>query len=426
MLRLLFVALMVLIANPIFAKTEDPTSIVPPVSAYGTYNGAIVPLKVAADGTVVTNASTATGWTKSGTNVILSTISDNVGIGTATPTSKLAVVGNVLLTNNSAYRIVDTTGTARSVINLDSSDNMLIAGRSGTTDITIGANQSIVSKSPGTVGFGTGTVDTASLTVGSSLTNGLVMYNTSDQVTNYEKVKLAFVSNEFTLLTQRGGTGLRRAISINGGTSGGGYSMQVENLPYNALKNPATSSSGSNLSTFGMHTSSSLSASSGVQWPWVFANVWNQSSTAGGYDVFINRTNTATGSGVQAYLAFATAGTLNSVFKVAGPWRNVPSSTQNLSAGTATLANARVVKVQGNGAAVTITAAPSIADGEEGDIIEIQGQSSSNTVTYQDQGTLASSNLRLGATTRLLGARDTLVLRYDGADWIEISFNNVL
>lgn len=38
----------------VYAKTEDPTSLVKPVSLYGTYNGAIVPIKVASDGSLVT------------------------------------------------------------------------------------------------------------------------------------------------------------------------------------------------------------------------------------------------------------------------------------------------------------------------------------------------------------------------------------
>jgi len=268
---------------------------------------------------------------------------------------------------------------------------------------------------------------THTLTLGSTGT-GYAQYNTVDQITNYERLRLYQSANIYEFTSEKGGSGtFRRAINIsNGGTSGGALLLQSENLPYFFAKIPATTSAGSALMTFGMHTSGSLSASSGTQLPFVFSPTYNQTSTAGGYDVYINRTNTAVGSGVHAHLAMATGGTLQTVFKVNGPVRNVPSSTQTLSAGTATLANARVLKVTGNGGAITITAAPSIADGEEGDIIEIQGQSSTNTVAYQDQGTLASSNLRLAATPRTLGARDSLVLRYDGSDWVEISFSNVI
>lgn len=42
-----------LFAVLVWAKTEDPTSLVKPVSLYGTYNGSIVPIQVASDGSLV-------------------------------------------------------------------------------------------------------------------------------------------------------------------------------------------------------------------------------------------------------------------------------------------------------------------------------------------------------------------------------------
>ena len=51
-----------------------------------------------------------------------------------------------------------------------------------------------------------------------------------------------------------------------------------------------------------------------------------------------------------------------------------------------------------------------------------------DTITLQDQGTLAGSNLRLGAATRALGPRDSIMLMYDSvvADWVELNYNTVL
>lgn len=54
-MKLFFCLLVVFNATFCFAKTEDDTSVAQPVSAYGTYNGGILPLKVDADGAVVTS-----------------------------------------------------------------------------------------------------------------------------------------------------------------------------------------------------------------------------------------------------------------------------------------------------------------------------------------------------------------------------------
>lgn len=103
-----------------------------------------------------------------------------------------------------------------------------------------------------------------------------------------------------------------------------------------------------------------------------------------------------------------------------------PSSLQTLAAGNALLANATKVRVVGSGGAVTLTSTPTIADGSDGQYVMIQGTDNTNTLTVQDQGSLASSNLELGAATRVLGAGDVLVLTFDSTAsvWYEVSFAN--
>lgn len=80
-----------------------------------------------------------------------------------------------------------------------------------------------------------------------------------------------------------------------------------------------------------------------------------------------------------------------------------------------------------SGSSKTLASTPTIADGQDGQILVVFN-SSANDVVLQDQGTLASSNLRLGAATRTLSQRDSIVLMYSSTvgDWIEIAFSNVL
>lgn len=79
------------------------------------------------------------------------------------------------------------------------------------------------------------------------------------------------------------------------------------------------------------------------------------------------------------------------------------------------------------GGAITLTSTPTITDGVDGEEIWIVNVGTQDVV-LQDQGTLANSNLRLGAATRTLGPRDNITLVYsaDVGDWVEKAFNNVI
>lgn len=101
------------------------------------------------------------------------------------------------------------------------------------------------------------------------------------------------------------------------------------------------------------------------------------------------------------------------------------SSTQSVTAATYTiLANATRIVLDPN-ADYTMTSAPTIADGVAGQLVYIMAANGeTNTVTVQDQDTLASSNLQLGATTRAISGKDVLTLIFDGTDWVEQAYAN--
>lgn len=135
--------------------------------------------------------------------------------------------------------------------------------------------------------------------------------------------------------------------------------------------------------------------------------------------------NVLVGNGTDGF------GTTGTAPPTAGLMRiyNVPENVvqQNITAAaTAILANSLRVQLVAD-ANYTLSATPTIASGYEGQMLEITCVDTVDTVTLQDQGTLPASNLRLGAATRALSGRDTLILRYDSfvGDWIEIGFSNV-
>lgn len=105
-----------------------------------------------------------------------------------------------------------------------------------------------------------------------------------------------------------------------------------------------------------------------------------------------------------------------------------PSVQTLTAAGNAITANATVKRLDNtSGGSLTLTSAPTIANGQDGQIL-VLFNSSANNVVLQDQGTLASSNLRLSATSITLGTRDNLTLMYSSTigDWIQISNVDVL
>ena len=106
-----------------------------------------------------------------------------------------------------------------------------------------------------------------------------------------------------------------------------------------------------------------------------------------------------------------------------------PSADQSLAAGDDIELTGKIVRVTGNGGAVTLTSTPTIEAGEEdGQIVIIQGTDNTNTVTLQDKSSLAGTTLALDAQVdATLGQGDTLMLMWDAGDslYYEISRANV-
>lgn len=97
------------------------------------------------------------------------------------------------------------------------------------------------------------------------------------------------------------------------------------------------------------------------------------------------------------------------------------------AAGTTIVVTRTIMTLTAN-ADYTLTSAPTIANGADGQLVVLVNADASNIITFQDQGTLASSNLRLAANQIALAPRDSLALLYSTAlgDWVQIGFMDVL
>ena len=110
---------------------------------------------------------------------------------------------------------------------------------------------------------------------------------------------------------------------------------------------------------------------------------------------------------------------------LAGVVALTPSALQTVAPANLIEVSAGKVRVAGSGAPVVLTSKPTVALGTlDGQLLLVQGTSDANTVTLQDDGSLAGSKLRLGSTSRVLGAGDSVLLSWDATlgMWCEVAF----
>lgn len=148
-----------------------------------------------------------------------------------------------------------------------------------------------------------------------------------------------------------------------------------------------------------------------------------------GNDIDITIASHATLAAPRVY-TIPDAGANASFIMSSGALVFTPSSTQSIVAAngiTAAMIVYGIVRIQGSGGAVTVSATPSVAAGSDGQIIILQGDSDANTVTLNDEATTAGSKLQLNAGANCtLGKGDILMLTYDSGDgyWYEICRSN--
>jgi hypothetical protein len=166
-------------------------------------------------------------WATNGNN-IYNTNTGNVGIGTSTPANPLDIYTSSNGTSAIRFNNASTGTTAQ--IRLDLSNGTTLHGGlnlngSGYSpdpsalnvfspaDLLLtasGIERMRIQGSTGFIGIGT-TTPTHSLTF-SSTTNGLSLYNSADQVTNFERLLIFSTNNTYTFNSQNSGTGVIRPI----------------------------------------------------------------------------------------------------------------------------------------------------------------------------------------------------------------------
>jgi hypothetical protein len=100
-------------------------------------------------------------------------------------------------------------------------------------------------------------------------------------------------------------------------------------------------------------------------------------------------------------------------------------ATQALAGNGDTIAANATLKVLTSTAALTMSSTPTVANGQDGQFL-ILLNGGSNDITLQDKSQLNSSNLHLGAPSRLLTPASSLVLVFASAlgSWVEVGFTS--
>jgi hypothetical protein len=222
-------------------------------------------------------------------------------------------------------------------------------------------------------------------------------------------------------------------VYVNGSTL---YYKNSSGTEYNLLN---ISPAGSN-TEIQFNNSGSFGASSNLTWDGTYLKSLrikadNGTAASPSYS-FNGDTNTGIFSPGADSLAIATAGqtrlTIDSSgnlgigttspgvkFELNGTLAYTPSALANIVAGTGITVTNTIMKVQGSGGAVDITANPQIVAGVDGQIVIIKGSSDSNTVLLENGTGLILES----ASSMTLGNLDTIRLIYDqsSSSWIELS-----
>jgi hypothetical protein len=219
------------------------------------------------------------------------------------------------------------------------------------------------------------------LTLGSTAaSSGIALYNTVDQTTNFERLRTYVNSNIYYIQSEQGGSGLRRPIRIGVYTNRGIIVQDAWTSGSQGMIRSVLDTGSANGMVHSIEGTSTNS--SGVTYGLGIINTYNQTLTAGGTDLLINRTQTAVGSGPQLLADFQVGGV--SRFNV----DNNGSGTFNGSLRAANLLNRATfnnsrVDMLNSGAVID----RNIADSNPSLVInQINASSTGNILNLQSQG----------------------------------------
>lgn len=160
--------------------------------------------------------------------------------------------------------------------------------------------------------------DTGDISIPSTSTAGLQLYNTADQTTNYERGAAYWSGNIFVIGTEKGGSGSNRsprltttsgAVGIYNSSLSSGGILQISGGGGETFTIGNDGSNGNLIRRVNLQVKTNTQTS-GTEVAVGISPTYNQASgTAANYDLVVNRTQTAIGSGAQRLASFQVGGT---------------------------------------------------------------------------------------------------------------------
>jgi len=201
------------------------------------------------------------------------------------------------------YRESDADGSGDVVGPASATDNAIVRYDGATGKLV--QNSGVTVDDSSRLGLGT-IAPTHSLTLNSTAT-GIALYNTADQVTNFERLMQYWTGNVFRITTRAGGTGVWRDLQL------AAYDVSTNGLwlrtsfTSNGIVQALLDTSTANVRIFSVN--GAQTQSTGTQISQEIRPTINQSSTAGYTALLINPTETTTGSGVKNLIDAQVGGT---------------------------------------------------------------------------------------------------------------------
>lgn len=189
----------------------------------------------------------------------------------------MALTNNPVVLGGGSAESATTNITANSITAAPGSDLTLTAGA---------GNQNI-----GLIPTGTGAVY-----IPASATSGLQIYNTTDQITNFERFDFLWSGNMLRIIADAGGSGITRALKLQAGVNNASFTLgNTANNSFSFVGGTASSTNYSHFtSTFTSTPTSGTVVGVGL------THTYNQASGgAANTDLKIIRVETALGSGTQ-------------------------------------------------------------------------------------------------------------------------------
>ena len=355
-----------------------------------------------------------------GTNkpqTLLSVVGGNVGIGTWTAAGGNLIVnggGNVGIGSAWPGQALDVQGTVRATAFIGNGTGL--TGISSTVWTTTNTND-VYLPNNGNVGLGT-TITSAGAAL--AVMNGNVGIGTWVPAEQLSLNGSAYVTGTVYNSGQYGGQ-----IDLNTPPFGAVYGMASNNINHYLYVYTSTimdfqtgNFGGTTVAQFGPGSYAGFMGNVGIGTTLstnmldVAAGV-SIGTTYAGY-----QTAPPNGLAVQGNVGIGTWIPSTSL-DVLGTISSNPSATTNITAGGGITVTRAIMRIQGSGGAVTVTANPEIAAGQDGQIVVLEGMSSTNTVKLTN-----GTGLRMaGGVSFTLDNGATITFIYDATNsvWTETS-----